>query len=134
MDKDKSIIEKFTETVKGLADSASEALKSEEPPKADQTAAAYMPFAAEGMVSDPLLVPPVAAQPVRKKRRVAKKAAKRSGTAKTSARKAAKKSATTRSRKSTRKAEKASARKATAKKAGRVSAKKRSKKAATRRR
>src|SRR5262249_59001696 len=72
MDKDKSIIEKFTETVKSLADSASEALKSEEPPKADQSAAAYMPFAAEGLVTDPMMVPPAAAQPVRRKRRVAK--------------------------------------------------------------
>ncbi len=133
MDKDKSILERFTETMKGLADSASEALKSEEPAKADQTAAASMPFAAEGMVSDPLLVPPVAAQPVRKKRRVARKAAPRSATtAKTSARKAAKKAAASRSRKSAGKAATASARKATAKKAGRVSAKKHSKKAAKR--
>jgi len=140
MGKDKSIIEKFAETVKGLADSASEALKSEEPPKADQTAAAYMPFAAEGMVSDPLLVPPVASQPARKKRRVAKKAAKRSGTiaknpgTKKSARRAAKKSAASRSKSSARKAVGASARKASAKKAARASAKKRSKNTANRRR
>ena len=45
MDKDKSILEKFTETMKGLADSASEALKSEEPPKTSAPAGAYMPLA-----------------------------------------------------------------------------------------
>ena len=92
MDKDKSIIEKFTETVKGLADSAAEALKAEEPPKAGETAAAYMPFAAEGLVSDPLLVPPVTAQPVRKKKR-----------AKKSTRKSANKSASSRSSKAAKK-------------------------------
>ena len=68
MDKDKSILEKFTDTVKDMANSASEALKAEEPPKVEQTNAAYMPFAAEGLVSDPLLIPPVAAQPPRRKR------------------------------------------------------------------
>jgi len=74
MDKDKSILEKFTDAMKGLADTASEALKSEEP--ANAPVASYMPLGAEGLVSDPLLVPPVAAQPVRKKQRAAKKAAK----------------------------------------------------------
>ena len=33
MDKDKSIIAKFSEAMKGLADSAAEALKAEKPPK-----------------------------------------------------------------------------------------------------
>ena len=101
MGKDKSIIQKFTETVKEIADSAAEALKAEEPPKADETAAAYMPFAAEGLVSDPLLVPPVTAQTVRKKKPVARKSAR--GTARKSARKSANKSAPTRSRKAARK-------------------------------
>jgi hypothetical protein len=114
MDKDKSIIEKFTETVKSLADSASEALKSEEPPKAEQSAAAYMPFAAEGLVTDPMMVP-AAAQPVRRKRRAAKKSAP-----KKSARKAAKKSAAAKSRTSGRTSAKASA-----KKPARASAKRR---------
>jgi len=128
MDKDKTILEKFTETMKGLADSASEALKSEEPPKTSAPVAAYMPLGAEGLVSDPLLVPPVAAQPVRKKRRVAKKAANRSAPKK-SARKAVTTSAPSRSKKSAKTAAKTSA-----KKAARASAKKRSKKAAKRRR
>jgi hypothetical protein len=77
MGKDKSIIEKFAETMKGLADSAAEALKAEEPPRADATAAVYMPFAAEGLVADPLLVPPLAAQPVRPRKGAAKKTARR---------------------------------------------------------
>ena len=55
---------------------------------------AYMPMGAEGLVSDPLLVPPVAAQPVRKKRRVVKRSGKtaEASAPKKSARKAAKKS------------------------------------------
>jgi hypothetical protein len=64
----KSILDKFTDTMKGLADSASQALKGEEPARVDETAAAYMPFAAEGMVSDLLPVPPIATQPARRKR------------------------------------------------------------------
>ena len=63
MANDKSILEKFTDTVKDIANSASEALKADEPPKVEQTNAAYMPFAAAGLVSDPLLVPPIAMQP-----------------------------------------------------------------------
>jgi hypothetical protein len=120
MAKPKSIIEKFSETVKGLADSASQALKSEEPARVDETSAAYMPFSAEGLVSDPLLVPPVASQPAPRKRRAASKTARRgaaktakrssarpspakksaakTSAAKTSARKAAKKSASVRSK------------------------------------
>jgi|SRR5690349_11023356 hypothetical protein len=65
MAKQKSILDKFTDTMKGLADSASQALKSEEPARVDESAAAYMPFAAEGMVSDPLPVP----RPLRSSRR-----------------------------------------------------------------
>lgn len=91
MAKEKSILDKFTETMKGLADSASQALKMEEPARVDETAAAYMPFAAEGFVSDPLPVPPIAAQPPRRKRGAAKKTATR-GTRKAAA-KTAKKSA-----------------------------------------
>jgi len=74
---EKSILDKFTETMKGLADGASQALKAEEPARVDETAAVYMPFAAEGFVSDPLPVPPIAAQPPRRKRGAAKKSAKR---------------------------------------------------------
>jgi hypothetical protein len=57
MDNDKSLLEKITDTVKGIAtvaaDAASHALKAEEPPlKADETAVTYMPLAADGLVSD----------------------------------------------------------------------------------
>jgi hypothetical protein len=62
MAKQISILEKFSETVKGIADSASQALKSEEPSRVDETAAVYMPFAAEGLVSDALPVPAAAAR------------------------------------------------------------------------
>ena len=82
MAKQKSILDKFTDTMKGLADSASQALKSEEPARVDESAAAHMPFAAEGMVSDLLPVPPVATRPARRKRAPSEKgkprAAKRS--------------------------------------------------------
>jgi len=77
MAKQKSILDKFTDTMKGLADSASQALRSEEPARVDDTAAGYMPFAAEGMVSDLLPVPPVASQPVRRKRARSEKGARR---------------------------------------------------------
>lgn len=79
MDRDKSMIAKFTETMKGLADSAAEALKAEEPSQIGERAAGTMSLAAAGLVSDPLL-PPVAIQPVRRKKRAAKIA--RSGTRK----------------------------------------------------
>src|SRR5262249_54831807 len=128
MDMDKSIIEKFTETVKSLADSASEALKSEEPPKADQSAAGYMPFAAEGLITDPMMAPPAAAQPARRNRRAAKKAAKRSAARKSapkrSARKAAKTSADRKSRASARQSAKLAV-KTSAKEVERASAKRR---------
>jgi hypothetical protein len=77
MAKEKSILDKFTDTMKGLADSASQALKSEEPARVDNTAAAYMPFAAEGMVSDLLPVPPIATKPVRRKRAPSEKGKRR---------------------------------------------------------
>ena len=115
MDKDKSIIEKFTDTVKNIANSASEALKAEEPPKVGETNAAYMPFAAEGLVSDPLLVPPIAALPPRK--RTARKAAKRSSARKTGtpkkARKATKTSARGKSKSASRSATRKSAKRTT---------------------
>ncbi len=92
--KAKSVLQKFSETVKGLAESASEALKADEPARVDRTAMSYMPFATEGFVSDPLPVPPVAAQPARRSRR---KPAKNSPPKK-SVRKAARKSASARSK------------------------------------
>jgi hypothetical protein len=77
MAKQKSILDKFTDTMKGLADSASQALKSEEPARVDDTAAAYMPFAAEGMVSDLLPVRPIATRPARRKRAPSEKGKRR---------------------------------------------------------
>jgi hypothetical protein len=87
MDKDKSILEKFTDTVKDIANSASEALKADEPPRVE-TNAAYMPFAAEGLASDPLLVPPIAVQPKRRKR-TAKRTARKSSVRKAASKRAA---------------------------------------------
>jgi len=92
MSKDKSILEKFTDTVKDIANSASEALKAEEPPKVEQSNAAYMPFAAEGLVSDPLLMPPIVVQSKRRKR-TARKTAKRPSARKAAAKRAAPKKA-----------------------------------------
>ena len=125
MSKDKSILEKFTDTVKEMANSASEALKAEAPPKVEQTNAAYMPFAAEGLVSDPLLIPPVAAAPPRGKR-TAKKAAKKSSARSATAKRAAPKRA--------RNAAKASARgKSKVRSATKASAKRTTKRATKRR-
>src|SRR6267154_4444815 len=95
MGKDKSILEKITDTVKDVAKTASEAasqaLRADEPGlKADERAAAYMPLAGDGIVSDPLMVPPVGAtRPRRKKRAAQKRAAKKAGK-KTAAKKVAK--------------------------------------------
>ena len=66
MDKDKTVLEKITDTLKDVAktatDAASEALKTDRPAlKADERAVAYMPLAADGLVSDPMLAAPVAA-------------------------------------------------------------------------
>jgi hypothetical protein len=95
---DKSILEKFTDTVKGIAatasNAASEALKAEQPPlKEEDLAALSMPLAGDGFVSDPMLVPPLAAQAPRRRKRAAPKrsAGKARKTAKTAGKKAAKK-------------------------------------------
>ena len=99
MDDDKSILEKFTDTVKGIAstaaDAASAALKAEEPPLKDSDVVAMpLPLAGAGLVSDPMLVPPIAApMPRRKKRAAAKR------TVAKSAKKAGKKAAKTKSAK-----------------------------------
>src|SRR4051794_14626875 len=104
MAKEKTILEKFTDTVKDIASTATEAanyaLKVDESGlKAQERAVAYMPLAADGLVSDPLMVPPVAV--------VKKKRAKKSTTAKKRVTKAAEKSA----KKSTKAVKKSSARK-----------------------
>jgi hypothetical protein len=131
MDNDKSILEKITDKVKNIAniaaDAANEALKPEAPPpKADEYSAANIPLAADGLVSDPVMVPTVAIAPARKSKRAApkraaKKASKKTATAaKKSAMKAANPSAARRSRK---------AAKAHAKKTNRKTAKRVAKKA-----
>jgi hypothetical protein len=61
MDNYKSILEKITDKVKNIAniaaDAANEALKPEAPPpKADEYSAAHIPLAADGLVSDPVMV------------------------------------------------------------------------------
>jgi hypothetical protein len=81
MGTDKSILEKLTDTVKDIAtlatDAASHALKTNSPaPKTDEEVAMYMPLAADGLVSDPMMVPPIAIAPA-KKRAAAKRASKR---------------------------------------------------------
>jgi type IV secretory pathway VirB10-like protein len=119
MDNDKSILEKFTDTVKGIAstaaDAASAALKAEEPPLKDNDVAAVpLPLAGAGLVSDPvMMVPPIAAPaPRRKKRAAPKRSVAR--TRKT-AKKAGKKTAKKASKKTARKSAKQAAKKTTSK-------------------
>jgi hypothetical protein len=126
MDNDKSILEKFTDTVKGIAstaaDAASAALKAEEPPLKDNDVAAVpLPLAGAGLVSDPmLLVPPIAAPAPRRKKRAAPKrsVARTRKTAKKAGKKTVKKAAKKRARKSAKKTAKKTSRKATKKSAG----------------
>src|ERR1700761_8707803 len=91
MGKDKTILEKITDTVKDIAtlatDAAGHALKPEPSLKADERMAAYVPLAADGLVSDPTMVP-VAAAPVAQKRTAARRKAKKAS--KPTARKAQK--------------------------------------------
>src|SRR6266403_2425145 len=66
MGKDKSILEKITDTMKEIAniaaDAADHAVKAEQPSSnAAERSAAYIPLAADGLVSDPMMVPPIAA-------------------------------------------------------------------------
>jgi len=72
MAKDKSVLEKISDKLKDIADTASkaakDALKPEQPGKAEERMAAYVPLAADGLVSDPMMVPPVTDTPARKKR------------------------------------------------------------------
>jgi hypothetical protein len=116
MDKDKSILEKITDTMKDIAniaaDAANHALETEKPPlKADQRSAAYIPLAADGLVSDPMMVPPIAVAPTRRKKRAApkraaktaRKTAKKKKAVKKSAKKAVKKAAAKRSSKAAKK-------------------------------
>jgi hypothetical protein len=130
MGKTKSIGEKIADTMKDIAsiaaDAADHALKPDQaPPKAEERSAAYIPLAADGLVSDPMMVPPIAAAHApRRKRAVSRRAAKASRknrakkAVKRSAAKPAKKTAAGRSRS----AAKTTARK-TAKKTARKSVK-----------
>jgi hypothetical protein len=81
------------------SDAASHALKAEEPPlKAGERAVAYVPLAADGLVSGPMMLPPIAVAPVRKRKRAATKRP-----AKARSRKTAKKTARTSANKPTKK-------------------------------
>jgi hypothetical protein len=113
MDKEKSLLEKITDTVKDVAsiaaDAANYALTTEEPPlKADQKAIAYMPVPTDGLVADPMMVAPIA--PARKRKpATAKRSPTKAG--KKTSKKAAKKSTATKSKKTARNAVKKTARK-----------------------
>jgi len=127
MGKDKSILGKITGTVKDIAniaaDAADHAMKANEaPPRAAERSAAYIPLAADGLVSDPMMVPPIAAAHApRRKRAALRRAAKASR--KTRAKKAVKKSAAKPAKK-TAAGRSSSAAKMTARKTGRKTAKK----------
>src|SRR6266446_9289398 len=97
MDKDKSILEKITGTMKDIAniaaDAADHAVKADEaPPKVSERSAAYIPLAADGLVSDPMMVPPIAAVHAPRRKRAASRRAAKAGR-KTPAKEAGKKSA-----------------------------------------
>ena len=119
MDKDKSILEKITDTMKDIAniaaDAADHAMKAEQVPvKAAERSAAYIPLAADGLVSDPMMVPPIATvHAPRRKHAASRRAGKASR--KTPAKKTVKKSAAKPTKKATarrsRSAAQASARK-----------------------
>ena len=127
MGKDKSVLEKITGTVKDIAniaaDAADHAMKANEaPPRAAERSAAYIPLAADGLVSDPMMVPPIAAAHApRRKRAGSRRAAKASR--KTRAKKAVKKSAAKPAKK-TAAGRSSSAARMTARKTGRKMARK----------
>jgi hypothetical protein len=127
MAKDKSILEKITDTMKDIAniaaDAADHAMKAQQPsPKVAERSAAYIPLAADGLVSDPMMVPPVAAAHApRRKRAASRRAAKasrktRAKAVRKAARKVAKKSTARRSRSAARTAAATKINKKTAKK------------------
>ena len=97
MGKTKSIGEKIAGTMKDIvsiaANAADHAMKTDEaPPTVEERSAAYIPLAADGLVSDPMMVPPIAAAHApRRKRAPLERAAKASR--RTPAKKAVKKSA-----------------------------------------
>jgi hypothetical protein len=131
MDNDKSILEKFTDTVKGIAstaaDAASAALKAEEPPLKDNDVVAVpLPLAGAGLVSDPvMLVPPIAAPAPRRKKRAAPKrsAARTQKTAKKAGKKTGKKASKKTAKKTAKKTTSKTAKKSAAGKSSRKSKK-----------
>jgi len=97
MDKDKSMLEKITGTMKDIAniaaDAADHAMKANEAsPRASERSAAYIPLAADGLVSDPMMVPPIAAAHASRRKRAALRRAAQASR-KTRAKKAVGKSA-----------------------------------------
>ena len=131
MDNDKSILEKFTDTVKGIAstaaDAASAALKAEEPPLKDNDVAAVpLPLAGAGLVSDPvMLVPPIASPAPRRKKRAAPKrsVAKARKTEKKAGKKTGKKASKKTAKKTAKKTTSKTAKKSAAGKSSRKSKK-----------
>ena len=97
------------------ANAADHAMKTDKaPPKAVERSAAYIPLAADGRVSDPMMVPPIAAVHAPRRKRAASTRAAKAGR-KTPAKEAGKKSAAKPTKKATtrrsRSAAQASARK-----------------------
>ena len=127
MGKHKSVLEKITGTVKDIAniaaDAADHAMKANEaPPRAAERSAAYIPLAADGLVSDPMMVPPIAAAHAPRRKRAGSRRAAKAGR-KTRAKKAVKKSAAKPAKK-TAAGRSSSAARMTARKTGRKTAKK----------
>ena len=105
MGKDKSILEKIADTMKDIAniaaDAADHALKADEaPPKASERSAAYISLASDGLVSDSMMVPPIAAAHTPRSKRAAlrPKAGSKTRTKRAVGKSAAKKTASGRSR------------------------------------
>jgi hypothetical protein len=124
MDNDKSILEKITDKVKEITDIAShavdEALKPEEPPRrTDEPLATYIPLAADGLISDPMALPPFAVAPARARKHAAPEPAARVGKkpAKAAVRKSAGKNAKRSAKRSAKKPAKKSVKKSVKKSA-----------------
>ena len=127
MGKHKSVLEKITDTVKDIAniaaDAADHAMKANEaPPRAAERSAAYIPLAADGLVSDPMMVPPIAAAHAPRRKRAGSRRAAKAGR-RTRAKKAVKKSVAKPAKK-TAAGRSSSAARMTARKIGRKTAKK----------
>ena len=131
MGKHKSVLEKITDTVKDIAniaaDAADHAMKADEaPPRAAERSAAYIPLAADGLVSDPMMVPPIAAAHAPRRKRTARK---RAAKASTRPHRTVSKSAGKVAKKSTARRSKSAARTGAARKTNKKTARKNAKKA-----